>query len=426
MKICIIDRAAGFEQIPMRLQPLRKLGHHVDFIYSPWPQRHIRPYGLYLRFLAALNAWQIGHLFNKLLFALMALARLCCRHRRVRYDIVHIEEPLAAFLSLLLPRRAAPRVVFSTMGPMPTASQLSGLPLKDRERLLYSTLALPAYMSVPAKALLSFNLRHASGVVVNSDALRSALATFFQLDPETIDVVHAGADAGLFHPGVDGSRVRRLYGVEERDPLILSMGPVQPRKGQMGLLKALPYILQRHPTARVMVVGYVLSAPYERALRQFVARHGLEAHVIFTGLVPRQQTPEYYGAADVFVMLSTAEGGVAEALLEAMSCGRACVVSDIPNNRTAAPDGHGLLFVDPGDPLAAAEAVSDLLDDAGRRTELGQEARRTVMAHFHWDALAQQMERVYERVLQRQVDDGDGQRRGRAPPPQEVRLEGGK
>jgi glycosyltransferase involved in cell wall biosynthesis len=349
--------------------------------------------------LAALNAWQIGHLFNKLLFALMALVGLYWRHRRVRYDVVHIEEPLAAFLALLLPRHAMPPIVFSTMGPMPTASQLSDLPPKSRERLLSTTLALPAYIHVPAKALLSFNLRHAARVVVNSDALRSALATFFQLEPGAIDVVHAGADTDFFHPGVDGSRVRQAYRIEATDPLILSMGPVQPRKGQMKLLKALPYILRRHPTARVMVVGFVLSPSYERALRELVASQGVERHVIFTGPVPRHRLPEYYGAADLFVMLSTAEGGVAEALLEAMSCGRACLASDIPNNRVAAPDGNAVLFVDPDDPQAVAEAINGLLDDPSRCADLGRKARRTVMRHFHWDALAQQMVRVYEKVL---------------------------
>lgn len=399
MKICIIDRAAGFEQIPMRLQPLRRLGHQVDYIYSPWPQRHIRPYGFHLRVLAVLNDWQIGHLLNKLLFALMACVRLYWRHRRFHYDVVHIEEPLAAFFNLLLPRGIGPPVVFSTMGPMPTASQLSALPPKDRGRLLHKTLALPAYVSIPAKAILAFNLRRASRVVVNSGALRAALATLFDLNVDTVDVVHAGADTDRFHPRVDGSQVRRRHGIGEPDPLLLTMGPVQPRKGQLKLLEALPRIVVRHPQVRLLVVGFVLSPPYERALKEFVVRHGLEAHVIFAGLVPRQQIPHYYAAADAFVLLSAAEGGVPEVLLEAMSCGKACVASDIPNNRVAAPDGDEVLFVDPDDSEAVAEAISGLLAAPDRKAELGRKARRTVITHFHWDVLAQQLVSVYEKAL---------------------------
>jgi glycosyltransferase involved in cell wall biosynthesis len=148
-----------------------------------------------------------------------------------------------------------------------------------------------------------------------------------------------------------------------------------------------------------MVVGYVLSPSYERTLKRFVASRGLEEHVIFTGSVPRQQVPRYYGAADIFVMLSSAEGGVAEALLEAMSCGKACLASDIPNNRVAAQEGDEVLFVDPADTEAVASAINGLLDEPSRRVDLGRRARRTVMRHFHWDVLAQQMVAVYEKAL---------------------------
>ena len=396
MRICIVDRAAGSRQIPLLAQPLRKLGHQVDVIYSPWPVRHYRPNGLYLPGLAALNDWPGGALFNKLPFALMALAWL--GHRRLSYDVVHIEEPLAAFLNLLLPGDGRPPVVFSTMGPMPAPSELAALSPQGRQRLLFRMLGLPAPVAVAANAMLASNLRRASRVVLNSDALREALIALFDLAPDSVDVVPTGVDTDLFHPGVDGSQIRAMYGVGTADPLILTVGPVQPRKGQLKLLEALPRIVERHPQARLMIVGPSLSPPYERALKEFVASHGLGAHVIFTGPVPHQQIPQYYAAADLFVLLSTAEG-MPEVILEAMSCGRACVASAIPNNREAAPGGDEVLFVDPDDTQAVAEAINGLLGDPVRREELGLKARHTVLRHFRWEVLAQQMVRVYEKVL---------------------------
>ncbi|MBI1884964.1 MAG: glycosyltransferase family 4 protein [Chloroflexi bacterium] len=399
MRVCIIDRAAGFEQIPMRLGPLRRLGHQVDFIYSPWPQAHIRPYGRHFRVLAALNRWQLGHVLNKVLFSLVALGKLLWRHWRRSYNVVHIEEPLAAFLALLLPGSLRPVVVFSTMGPMPTEPQLSSVSPRERQRLLFRTLALPSYINVPARAMLAFNLRRASRAVVNSEALKAALVAMFGVDPLRVDVVHAGADTETFRPEADGCVVREQHGVERGAPLILAMGPVQPRKGQLKLLQALPLVLRRHPTTRVMLVGNVLSSSYEQALRRSVASRGLERHVIFAGMVPREELPQYYAAAGAVVMLSSAEGGVAEVLLEAMSCGRPCLASDIPNNRAAAPEGDEMLFVDPDDPEAVASAISGLLADPVRSAELGGNARRTILKYFHWDVLARDLVAVYERAL---------------------------
>jgi glycosyltransferase involved in cell wall biosynthesis len=69
-------------------------------------------------------------------------------------------------------------------------------------------------------------------------------------------------------------------------------------------------------------------------------------------------------------------------LLDAMSCGKAVVVSDVNGTRDYVENGLTALIVAPGDADAMATAITRLMEDVGLRTSIGQAARRTVQEHF--------------------------------------------
>ncbi len=113
-----------------------------------------------------------------------------------------------------------------------------------------------------------------------------------------------------------------------------------------------------------------------------------------------EQTPalraELFSHASVFVLPSDAEG-LAITLLEAMSYGRAVVVSDIIEN-TSILNGTGKVFrVGDRDDLAAT--LRTLLDDPAARRALGARARAHVMAHFTWRTVARETAALYEKML---------------------------
>lgn len=64
----------------------------------------------------------------------------------------------------------------------------------------------------------------------------------------------------------------------------------------------------------------------------------------------------------------------------------------------SARDIAGVVAVPNGDVEAFAEALAALEADAARRTELGEAGRRDIRERFTWDACAERLEAVYERV----------------------------
>jgi glycosyltransferase involved in cell wall biosynthesis len=72
-------------------------------------------------------------------------------------------------------------------------------------------------------------------------------------------------------------------------------------------------------------------------------------------------------------------------LLEAMSMGKAVIVSGTEGLRGLVNDGETGLVVAPGDPAALRTAVVDLLADPEKRRRLGQAARRTAVEQYGLD-----------------------------------------
>lgn len=87
--------------------------------------------------------------------------------------------------------------------------------------------------------------------------------------------------------------------------------------------------------------------------------------------------PEFLRGGRVFVFPSVADEGFGMALLEAMACGLACVVS--PVGGVPEVGGDAVRYVDPRDHRVLAETIDELLLDDDAATELGQRARDRAM-----------------------------------------------
>jgi glycosyltransferase involved in cell wall biosynthesis len=79
-------------------------------------------------------------------------------------------------------------------------------------------------------------------------------------------------------------------------------------------------------------------------------------------------------------------------LLESMSSGKPCIVTDTPAIRDYVDDGRTAILVPPGDPGAMRREIEGLLMNPRRAQEIGRSARSAVETHFSsramWGAIA--------------------------------------
>jgi glycosyltransferase involved in cell wall biosynthesis len=263
-----------------------------------------------------------------------------------------------------------------------------------------SYLEHPEYFSVFRRTQLRFTVartvRQAAAIITPSEFSRRRIAQAYGIDEARIEVVHNGVDPA-FRPLAQPLAqrwVRERYGFAE--PYILTVGDLQPRKNQVGLIRAFCRLLQAQPHLphRLVLVGK--ENWHGGEVKAEASRSGYSGRIQFTGFVSDEDLRRLYCGCDVFAFPSFYEG-FGLPILEAMACGRAVACSDRSAMGEVA-DGAAVLF-DPHRVDDIAKALHDLLVDADfrqRRERLGLQRA----ARFSWERAARGTMRVYEKVAE--------------------------
>jgi phosphatidyl-myo-inositol dimannoside synthase len=199
-----------------------------------------------------------------------------------------------------------------------------------------------------------------------------------------------GVNLEVFHPGVDGSQVRRRYGLAGR-PVVVCVSRLVPRKGQDALIRVLPLVRRRIPDAALLVVG---GGPYRSRLERLARQCGVAAHVVFTGSVPHDELPTHFAAGDVYAMpCRTRLGGLeVEGLglvyLEASASGLPVVAGDSGGAPDAVRDGETGFVVGGRAPGQLADRLATLLENRTLAARMGAAGRRWVEAEWRWQTQA--------------------------------------
>lgn len=177
-------------------------------------------------------------------------------------------------------------------------------------------------------------LRETSAVVTVSEGLRQ---TVIQLgaEPQRVVVNYQGVDDQLFSDG-DALVARRRLSLPTDRKLLLWIGRMVDVKGLDLLIAAFDLAHQRDPNLMLLLVG---DGPLRASLQADVDRRGLTNHVLFAGAKTQEQLPDWYRAADLFVLSSWSEG-LPNVLRESLACGRPFVSTDVGSVREIA-DSHG-------------------------------------------------------------------------------------
>lgn len=230
-------------------------------------------------------------------------------------------------------------------------------------------------------------------LIVLSERMKREFLSHYGRVGDRLSVIPSGVDSTRYTPAnvpLYRDEIRRQHGVAEASAVLLFVGGYWERKGVAQAIKALARL--RSSDVALMIVGRGNTPDY----RELARREGVEKRVVFTG--PTEQTWKYYAASDVF-LLPTLYEPFGLCILEAMAAGLPVLVSREAGAAELVRDGtDALLLEDAGDVDEIAAKLEVLLEDAGLRRRLGQEARLTAL-QYTWPLVAQRTVEVYQRIL---------------------------
>ena len=190
--------------------------------------------------------------------------------------------------------------------------------------------------------------------------------------------------------GADADRIRTVYngvdpaafphaGPEPEVPTLSWCGRIDPIKDLETLIRAYAMVRAEIPATRLRLFGPVPPGgeAYRTRLEKLAAELGVTDGLTFEGRIT--EVWRAYAAGHL-VMLSSISEGFPFSIIEAMSCGRTTVSTDVGGVREAVGDTG--LVVPPREPEKMAAAALTLLKDDERRLELGRLSRRRVSDRF--------------------------------------------
>lgn len=303
---------------------------------------------------------------------------------RSRQAWLHLALPLQALVrdaSLLHVTNAA-----APFAPCPVVSTVH-----DAGPLLRPELQGPLHR-LHARWVLRPALRRAQALIAVSESTRVELAECLGIERERIHVVHE-APAAHFQPPTPEAVAELRKRLDLHGPWLFAPGMLAPRKSLRRLLAAFRALRLRHPALTLVLCGNPASA--ERDLLRLLESG--EPGVRWLGYVDDALLPALYGGAEATLLISSHEGFGLPAV-EAMACGSALVLSDLPVLREVA--GNAAEFVPHDDPGALAARLDELLRNPARREALraaGAIRRRA----FDWQRTVAATREVHETVLGR-------------------------
>lgn len=242
-------------------------------------------------------------------------------------------------------------------------------------------------------------IKKATKILTISNFSKQEMVKRCGMDPDRIQVIYLGFDAGIFKPVKDKQKIATTldkYKIPADIPYFLYVGRLEEKKNTPGLIEAFARFKQESGSRCKLVLAGFPGHNYEK-IRSLIEENNLQSEIIETGWVDEKDLPVLLSASRTFVFPSFYEG-FGLPLLEAMSCQTPILASDAASIPEVT-NGAALLF-DPYDVPDMAKKMSVITNNEVLRTDLVQRGLNRVK-DFSWQKCARETLAAIEKIAPR-------------------------
>ncbi len=176
-------------------------------------------------------------------------------------------------------------------------------------------------------------------------------------------------------------------------------------KGHDIFIQAIGQIAQQHPELKSTVKFYIIGgaiyetdrSQYTRStLQQLVRDIDIEEWLVFIDF--QRDIVASYQMLDIVVHASTQPEPFGRTIVEAMACEKAVIVANAGGAAELFTHQQDAIGVPPGDPVALAAAILDLIDNPAKRVMMGKAGRITAIERFNRDRLGSDLMLLYKNI----------------------------
>ena len=354
IEIVVEELAVRMAEMGHQVTVYNRSGHHVSG--KQFDEKRFREYkGIRMKYVPTIDKKGLAAMSASFFAALAAAFG--------RYDVVHFhaEGPCAM---LWLPKLFGKRCIATVHG-------------LDHQRAKWGKFA-STYIMLGEKCAV----RCADEIIVLSEGVQQYFLKTYGRKTRFIP-------NGVNRPTIrEADIIKNKFGLE-KDSYILFLGRLVPEKGIRYLIEAFKQV---HTDKKLVIVGG--SSDTESFTEECERMAKDDDRILFTGFVQGKELDELYSNAYVYTLPSDLEG-MPLSLLEAMSYGNCCLVSDIDECASVVED-HALVF--------RKSNVEDLqnklqqaCDDVNLVEKMKAEAADFICRKYNWDEVVEDTLALYRK-----------------------------
>jgi len=213
-------------------------------------------------------------------------------------------------------------------------------------------------------------------------------------DHHAINMIPPGIDLDRFRPDIDGTEIRRLFGIPETAPVITVVGMIRPDKAQRYLVQAVDRIIEKAPDAWFLIVGSPTRAEYLAELKVEIQQTKHQERIILTGF--QSAVEKFIAASDIIVVTSEVEGR-SLAAYQAFAMKRVVVASAVGGTPEFVRHGQTGFLYPHGDVKELARLIIHVLEsDVSMQIE---NAYAFAKAEIGFESMMDSTLKIYRNIL---------------------------
>ncbi|MEX1003128.1 MAG: glycosyltransferase family 4 protein [Crocinitomicaceae bacterium] len=212
-------------------------------------------------------------------------------------------------------------------------------------------------------------------------------------------VVHLGVSQ-LPEPSIEVAN-SVMSKISDKYPIILTVGALKRRKGQLHTLKAVHELTKDYPNILYVIVGDDSDIEYKNDFLSFVKENNLENNILITGSVSDSELSAWYKNSDIFVLNSINHDGHFEGFglvyLEAGMTGLPVVGSLENGAEDAIRNRETGILVPQGDLKYLTGAILEIIRNEDLAKQMSYNGIQWAKNH-NWDVIVSRYIEIYEQV----------------------------
>jgi glycosyltransferase involved in cell wall biosynthesis len=258
-----------------------------------------------------------------------------------------------------------------------------------------------AINSLARRCLERYGLSGAKKIIVLSEFMARKVQQIHRVPEAGIEVNPGGVDLEAFVPPRDRLGLKRELCLPGKKMHLLAVRNLEPRMGLDNLVTGINLLKERQVAIHLTIVG---DGPERGNLERLIRGLRLSGHVTMGGFIPSGRLPEYYGAADFFVLPTRELEGFGLVTPESLACGTPVLGTPVGGTKEILsrfdPD---FLFNDPS-PEAMADGIERILKEYPVKSEkyeyLRNRCRKYAETNYSWKRHVDQLMATLKDMVQ--------------------------